>query len=134
MKANLSLAAAPDTNGSPVHEPIRVVVADDHALVRRSLRLLLGGEDDLEVVAEACDIATVLRHIHGHAPHVLVLDLQTADGSSIEAIRRLHDLAPKLAIVVLTMEQSPAFAQRALESGAVGFVLKDRADTDLPAA
>jgi two-component system response regulator NreC len=134
MEANLSLAAAPDANGARAHEPIRILVADDHALVRRSLRLLLAGEDDVEVVAEACDIATVLRHIHGHAPHVLVLDLQTPGGSSIEAIRRLHELAPNLAIVVLTMEQSPAFAQRALESGAVGFVLKDRADTDLPAA
>ena len=134
MKANLSLAAAPDANGSPAHELIRVVVADDHALVRRSLRLALAGEDDVEVVAEACDIATVLRHVHGHAPHVLVLDLQMPGGSSIEAIRRLHELAPDLAIVVLTMEQSPAFAQRALESGAVGFVLKDRADTELPAA
>jgi two-component system, NarL family, response regulator NreC len=86
------------------------------------------------VVAEACDIATVLRHVHGHAPHVLVLDLQAPGGSSIEAIRRLHELAPDTAIVVLTMEQSPAFAQRALDSGAAGFVLKDRADTELPAA
>lgn len=134
MEANLSLATAPDANAARAHEPIRVLVADDHALVRRSLRLLLAGEDDVEVVAEACDIATVLRLIHGHAPHVLVLDLQTPGGSSIEAIRRLHELAPNLAIVVLTMEQSPAFAQRALESGAVGFVLKDRADTELPAA
>jgi two-component system response regulator NreC len=134
MNANLSLAAASDANLVPAHEPIRVVVADDHALVRRSLRLLLAGEDDVEVVAEACDIATVLRHVHGHAPHVLVLDLQTPGGSSIEAIRRLHELAPKLAIIVLTMEQSPAFAQRALASGAVGFVLKDRADTELPSA
>jgi len=134
MNANLSLAAAPDAIAAPAHEPIRVVVADDHALVRRSLRLLLAGEDDVEVVAEACDIATVLRHVHGHAPHVLVLDLQMPGGSSIEAIRRLHELAPNVAIVVLTMEQSPAFAQRALESGAVGFVLKDRADTELPAA
>jgi len=134
MNAHLSLAAAPDAIAAPAHEPIRVVVADDHALVRRSLRLLLAGEDDVEVVAEACDIATVLRHVHGHAPHVLVLDLQMPGGSSIEAIRRLHELAPNVAIVVLTMEQSPAFAQRALESGAVGFVLKDRADTELPAA
>jgi two-component system response regulator NreC len=134
MTAKLHLATAPGVSPESEDAPIRVVLADDHALVRRSLRLLLAGEDDVDVVAEACDIATVLRHVHGHAPHVLVLDLQAPGGSSIEAIRRLHELVPRLAIVVLTMEQSPAFAQRALESGAVGFVLKDRADTELPAA
>jgi two-component system response regulator NreC len=135
MTAKLHLATAP-AGVAPESEdaPIRVVLADDHALVRRSLRLLLAGEDDVDVVAEACDIATVLRHVHGHAPHVLVLDLQAPGGSSIEAIRRLHELVPDTAIVVLTMEQSPAFAQRALESGASAFVLKDRADTDLAAA
>jgi two-component system, NarL family, response regulator NreC len=136
MKANLHLATALNGDASTEQElaPIRVVLADDHALVRRSLRLLLDSEDGVDVVAEACDIATVLRHVHGHAPHVLVLDLQAPGGSSIEAIRRLHELLPNLAIIVLTMEPSPAFAQRALDSGAVGFVLKDRADTELPAA
>lgn len=134
MTANLHLATAPGVSPELEDPPIRVVLADDHALVRRSLRLLLAGEDDLDVVAEACDIATVVRHVHGNAPHVLVLDLQAPGGTSIDAIRRLHELIPKTAIVVLTMEQSPAFAQRALDSGAVGFVLKDRADTDLPAA
>src|SRR5437763_14548642 len=136
MTANLHLATAPGGDASPEHEhaPIRVVLADEHALVRRSLRLLLDGEDGVDVVAEACDIAQVLRHVHGHAPNVLVLDLQTPGGSSIEAIRRLHDLVPNVAIVVLTMEESPAFAQRALDSGAVGFVLKDRSDTELPVA
>ncbi|MGZ4187620.1 MAG: response regulator [Solirubrobacteraceae bacterium] len=136
MTANLHLATPPIRDVCPEQEsaPIRVVLADDHALVRRSLRLLLDGEDGVDVVAEACDIATVLRHVHGHAPNVLVLDLQTPGGSSIEAIRRLHELVPGVAIVVLTMEESPAFAQRALDSGAVGFVLKDRADTELPTA
>jgi two-component system, NarL family, response regulator NreC len=136
MTRNLHLATAPSGHACAEQEqaPIRVVLADDHALVRRSLRLLLDGEDDVDVVAEACDIATVLRHVHGHSPHVLVLDLQTPGGSSIEAIRRLHELVPGVAIVVLTMEDSPAFAQRALDSGAVGFVLKDTADTELPAA
>jgi two-component system, NarL family, response regulator NreC len=134
MNAKLHLATAPSVSPEPEDAPIRVVLADDHSLVRRSLRLLLAGEADVDVVAEACDIATVLRHAHGHAPHVLVLDLQAPGGTSIEAIRRLHELIPATAIVVLTMEPSPAFAQRALDSGAVGFVLKDRADTELPAA
>jgi two-component system, NarL family, response regulator NreC len=114
--------------------PLKVVLADDHALARRSLRLLLEGEADMEVVAEAADLATVARHVHGHAPRVLVLDLQMPGGSSIEAMRRLRQRAPGTEIVVVTMERSPAFAQRALDEGAVGFVLKDRADTELPVA
>lgn len=134
VKAQLHLAPRSEAYPAPGDAPIRVVLADDHDLVRRSLRLLLQGEDDVEVVAEACDIASVLRHVHGHAPHVLVFDLQMPGGSSIEAIRRLRERVPETEIVVLTMEQSPAFAQRALDAGAVGFVLKDRADTELPAA
>ena len=135
MTAHLHLATAnPGAYAARADAPIRVVLADDHALVRRNLRMLLDGEDGVDVVAEAGDITTVVRHVHGHAPHVLVLDLQMPGGSSIETIRRLRDLVPDTEIVVLTMEQSPAFAQRALETGAVGFVLKDRADTELPVA
>jgi two-component system response regulator NreC len=111
-----------------------VVLADDHALVRRNLRLLLDGEDGLDVVAEAIDISSVTRHVYGHSPHVLVLDLQMPGGSSIETIRRLRERVPQTEIVVLTMERSPAFAQRAIEAGAIGFVLKDRADAELPIA
>lgn len=114
--------------------PILVVLADDHAVVRRSLRLLLDGEEDVRVVAEAADLPAVVRHVHGHVPHVLVLDLQMPYGSSIATIRRLREQVPDTEIVVLTMEQSPLFAQQALDAGAVGFVLKDRADSELPSA
>jgi two-component system response regulator NreC len=133
MPAHLRLAAAPTgTDYSPRPEsPIRVVLADDHTVVRRSLRLLLDGEEDVEVVAEASDLSTVMRHVHGHLPHVLVIDLRLSNGSSIEAIRRLRAQVPGTEVVVLTMEESPVFAQQALDAGAVGFVLKDRADSEL---
>lgn len=129
------LYLAPGRGGSPrLAFPIRVVLADDHAAVRRSLRLLLDGEEDVEVVAEAADLSTVARHVHGHVPHVLVLDLQMPNGSSIETIRNLRDQVPDTEVVVVTMEESPLFAQQALDAGAVGFVLKDRADSELPSA
>jgi two-component system, NarL family, response regulator NreC len=135
MTRHLQLAPSLRGPEAPLHQAaIRVVLADDHAIVRRSLRLLLDGEDDVDVVAEASDLATVARHVHGHAPHVLVLDLQMPGGSSIELIRGLRERAPGTQIVVVTMERSPAFAQRALDTGAAGFVLKDRADTELPEA
>jgi two-component system, NarL family, response regulator NreC len=114
--------------------PIRVVLADDHAMMRRTLRLLLESEADLEVIAEAGDLETVMRHVREHRPRVLALDLGMPDGSSIEAVRRLRDEVPGLEIVVLTMEESPVFAQQALDAGAIGFVLKDMSDEDLPEA
>jgi two-component system, NarL family, response regulator NreC len=135
MASHLHLAPAEGIAQRPWPDaPIRVILADDHAGVRRNLRLLLDREEGLEVIAEAADLSTVLRHVTGHQPHVLVLDLQMPNGSSLEVIRRLHTQVPQTQIVVLTMETSPAFAQQALEAGAIGFVLKDQADTELPAA
>jgi two-component system response regulator NreC len=136
MTPRLHLAPAPASAGySPRPEtPIKVVLADDHAAVRRNLRRLLDGEDDVEVIAEAADLSTVIRHVHGHLPHVLVLDLQMPNGSSIEAIRRLRAQVPDTEIVVMTMEASAVFAHQAIDAGAVGLVLKDRADGELPTA
>jgi len=136
MASHLRLAAVTPRRERSSHpaRPIRVVLADDHAVVRRNLRLLLDREEDVKVVAEAADLSTVVHHVHGQLPHVLVLDLQMPNGSSIETIRRLRDQVPSTEIVVLTMEESPLFAQQALDAGAVGFVLKDRADTELPLA
>jgi two-component system, NarL family, response regulator NreC len=133
MSAHLQLAGWAEEAGQRA-TPIKVVLADDHALVRRTLRLLLDGEKDVEVVAEAADLATATRHVHGYAPHVLVLDLQMPNGSSVETIRRIRQQVPETEIVVLTMEANPVFAQRALDAGAVGFVLKHRADAELPEA
>ena len=136
MAAHLHLAPALANSEPSVSDtsPIRVVLADDHAMMRRSLRLLLEGEDDVEVIAEAEDIAAVLQHLHGHRPHVLVLDLRMSGGSNLEMIGKLREQAPNTQIVVLTMDESPVFAQHALASGAVGFVLKDLADGELPLA
>jgi two-component system response regulator NreC len=114
--------------------PIRVVLADDHALLRRSLRLLLGHERDVEVVAEAGDLATAARHVERLRPAVLVLDLRMPGGSSIDLVDRLRERVPQTAVVALTMEQDPGFARRALAAGALGFVSKDLADVELAAA
>jgi two-component system, NarL family, response regulator NreC len=114
--------------------PIELVVADDHHVVRRALRLWLESEKDVEVIAEAGDVPTAIRHVKRHLPHVLLLDLRMPNGSSIEAIRRLRDEVPETQIVVATMEESPLFARQALDAGAIGYVLKNNADTELQAA
>ena len=92
MASHLHLAHSPEEPATAAEEgPIRVLLADDHELMRRRLRLLLDGEDGMEVIAEANDLAAVTRHVHDHEPHVLVLDLSMPDGSSIEAIGRLRE-------------------------------------------
>ncbi|HSO99029.1 MAG TPA: response regulator transcription factor [Solirubrobacteraceae bacterium] len=114
--------------------PIRVVLADDHAPLRRTLRLLLEREDDLELVAEAGDLETALREVRARRPDVLVVDFRMPNGSSAERIGRLHEQSPRTAIVVITMHENPMFADHALEAGAIGFVRKDAADLELPDA
>jgi len=136
MSSHLHLAPSPPGTGSAVYaaSPIRVVLADDHTMMRRTLRLLLDGEDGVEVIAEADDLASVMRNVHAHQPRVLVLDLNMPDGSGIEALSQLRERAPETQIVVMTMQDSPAFAQRAFAAGAIGFVVKELADEELPQA
>lgn len=136
MPVDTQLAPAPAASGNVVkaRDPIRVVLADHHAAMRRSLRVLLDGEGDVRVVAEAADLATIMLAVHEYRPRVLVLDLGMYNGSSIEAIGRARRDVPGTEIVVLTMEENPAFARRAIDAGAIGFVLKDRSDRELAEA
>jgi two-component system, NarL family, response regulator NreC len=133
MSATLRLLSPSpgERDPSQLKAPIRVVLADDHAMVRRTLRLVLESEQDVDVIAEAVDLSAVMRHVGRHVPHVLVLDLRLPNGSSIEMIRQIRMRFPETQVVVLTMEESPLFAQHAIDAGATGFVVKDRADTDL---
>jgi two-component system response regulator NreC len=108
-----------------------VVIADDHTVVRQGLRLLIDNEDELQVVAEAGTVSDAERLTRAHRPSVLVLDLNMPGGSSLEAIPRLREEAAETAIVVLTMQDDPAFARQALQAGALGFVLKEAADEEL---
>ena len=108
-----------------------IVLADDHAVVRAGLRLLLDGEDGLTVVAEAGDITDAIRLVKAHRPRILILDLNMPGEPSLPAIPRLREEAPDTDIVVLTMQDDPAFARQALQSGALGFVLKEAADDEL---
>ena len=115
----------------PDARTIRVVIADDHAVVRRGLRQLLEDEGDFEVVAEAGDIESARRYVRGHHPDVLVLDLNMPEGSSLDAVPDIRAEAPDTRIVVLTMQNEPAYARQALTAGVLGYVLKDAADAEL---
>jgi two-component system, NarL family, response regulator NreC len=135
MVAHLHLAPtlAEDESAAEATETIRVVLANHHPLMRSGLRQLLAEERDIEVIAEAEDLAAAVAHVHSTRPHVLVLDLSMPSGSGLEAVGELGERAPDTQIVVLTMNESAAFAQRAL-AAATGLVLKDHAASELTEA
>ena len=113
-------------------EPITIVLADDHAVVRSGLRMVLDREEDFEVVSEAADADSALRTVLGHKPAILVLDLNMpGEPTSLEAIPRVPEVSPNTRVVVLTMQEDPEFARRALRAGAAGYVLKEAADDEL---
>ena len=108
-----------------------IVVADDHGVVRRGLRMLLEAEPDFQVVAEAADLDSARRYVRGHKPGILILDLNMPGEPSLSAIPQLREEFPATQIVVLTMQDDPAFAREAMRAGALGYVLKEAADAEL---
>jgi two-component system response regulator NreC len=110
---------------------ITIVIADDHQVVRAGLRLLLEAEPEFEVLAEAGDVPTTERRVAAYHPQVLILDLNMPGEPSLSAIPRIREAAPETQIVVLTMQNDPAFAREALRAGAIGYVLKEAADAEL---
>jgi two-component system response regulator NreC len=109
----------------------RIVIADDHAVVRSGLRMLLDAEDDFEVVAEAADVPAARRSVLAYKPDVLLLDLNMPGEESLPAIPAFQEVSPGTAVVVLTMQNDPGFAREALQNGALGYVLKEAADDEL---
>ncbi len=110
---------------------IRIVIADDHAVVRRGLRTLLTDEPDFEVVAEADNAEAARRYVHGHHPDVLVLDINMPGGSSLETVPAIRAESPETQIVILTMQNEAAYARQAMRAGVLGYVLKEAADAEL---
>jgi two-component system response regulator NreC len=129
--ANLVAVEADAFDGTPRAGTTTIVLADDHTVVRNALRLLLDAEPGFEVVAEAGDADTAVRYVRGHKPTVLILDLNMPGRASLEAVPDIRDASPQTEIVVLTMQNEPAFARRALQSGVRGYVLKEAADAEL---
>jgi two-component system response regulator NreC len=93
--------------------------------------MLLDAEPDLEVVAEAGDVPSAMRYVRAHRPSVLVLDLHMPGGPSLKSIPALLEASEETRIVVLTMQDDPAYAREALQAGALGYVLKEAADAEL---
>ncbi|MFL7893571.1 MAG: response regulator [Anaerolineales bacterium] len=105
--------------------PIRVLIADDHLIVREGLRLILETADDLQVVGEAADGAECLRLVPSLTPDVVLMDLQMPGMDGITAIGHLRREHPEIAIVILTTFNEDEMMLRGLQAGARGYLLKD---------
>jgi two-component system response regulator NreC len=108
-----------------------IAIADDHAVVREGLRLLLEAESDLVVIGEASDLEQTCALLRREPPDVLVLDLHMGRDLSLGMLSELRLVSPSTQVVILTMEDDPAFAQQAWAVGAAGYVLKESSRTDL---
>ena len=113
---------------------IRVVIADDHTILREGLRQLLGASADVEVVAEAADGHEVLARVRNLDFDVLLLDMSMPGKSGIELIKQVKAEKPKLRVLVLSMHEEKQYAVRAIKAGASGYVTKDSAGTQLVTA
>jgi DNA-binding NarL/FixJ family response regulator len=114
-----------------VTSTVRVVIADDQALVRDGIRLILGTEPDLEVVAEAADGAEAARVAERYQPDVVLMDVRMPDVDGIEGTRRVRAQTNPPPVLVLTTFEDDEVLWGAIEAGAAGFVLKDTTADDL---
>ena len=111
--------------------PLRILIADDHAILRAGLRALLDPHPEYQVVGEAETARETLDQVARLRPDILLLDLNLPDIHGLEILGQIRRLAPKTCILVLTMYTDPAYLQQALRAGAAGYIPKQAADTEL---
>ncbi|SAK60463.1 response regulator protein [Caballeronia temeraria] len=109
----------------------KVLIADDHAMVREGLRHILANASGFEVAGEASDAASTLALVRSTPAHVLVLDLSMPGRSGLDLLKQLKEEKPALRVLVLTMHAEQQYAARAFKSGAAGYLTKESASTEL---
>lgn len=112
-------------------EKIRIVLVDDHAVLRAGLTALLNAEADMAVVGEAGDGAASLHVVADRQPDVVLLDINMPTMSGLEALSALRKVAPQSRVLILTMHDDQTYLRQALAQGAAGYVLKQAADSEL---
>ncbi|MGH9194261.1 MAG: response regulator [Acidimicrobiia bacterium] len=104
--------------------PVRVIVADDHSLIRQGIRTMLEGWDDVHVVAEAKDGRELLDMVRSYSPHVVVVDIRMPGMDGLEAVREIKRLHPEVKAVMLTVHDEEAYVYEAVRAGATGYLPK----------
>jgi two-component system response regulator NreC len=112
----------------------RILIVDDHAVVRSGLSMLVNAEKDLEVVGEAGSAREAIFEARSAKPDVVLMDVMMPDQSGIEVVPKLLHELPEAKVLVLSMQDDPRYVREAFEAGASGYVLKEAADTELVAA
>lgn len=113
---------------------IRILISDDHPIVRSGLRQLLDAEADLQVVGEACDGLETLELTRSLCPDILILDIAMPKLSGLEVAQMVKTAAPETKVVILSMYEKEAYACQALEAGALGYILKGGPSDEIPVA
>jgi two-component system response regulator NreC len=113
---------------------VRVLLVDDHAVVRAGLKLLLDAEDDLEAVGEAGSAKDAIFQARALKPDVIVLDVVMPDQSGLDVLPQLLHERPETRVLVLSMQDDPQYVRQAFAAGASGYVLKEAADTEVVSA
>jgi DNA-binding NarL/FixJ family response regulator len=113
---------------------IRVLIVDDHAVVRSGLHLLLDAEEDIEVIGEAGDVRTAVFEAREHRPNVILMDVVMPEQSGIEGVPLVLKEAPDAKVLVLSMQDDPRYVREAFAAGAAGYVLKEAADAEVVSA
>ncbi len=116
------------------HETIRILIADDHAIVREGLRTILGFQEGIEVVGEASDGQEVVALAESLAPDVILMDIRMSKLDGVEATRRIKAQNPQIGVIVLTNYDDDRYVFEGIEAGASGYLLKDISSDDLAQA
>ncbi len=110
---------------------VRILVVDDHLIVREGLRWMLGQDGDVEVAGEAETAAEAMAAIPAVAPDVVLLDIHLPDRSGLEALSDIHERFPDLPVVILTMSDDPEYVEEAVRAGAAGYLVKNAPQAEL---
>jgi two-component system response regulator NreC len=113
---------------------IRILLADDHTILRAGLKMMLNAQPDMEVVGEAQDGRQALQEAQRLQPDIILMDITMPDMNGIEATKQLKKVLPEVKVLILTMHEHEEYVFQALRAGASGYMLKEAADTDLISA
>ncbi len=111
--------------------PYRIVLADDHNMLRQGLKRIILERDDFEVIGEAGDGLELLALLHNATPHLIILDISMPNLRGIEATREIKAMAPEVKVLILTMHKDKEYLYYAISAGADGYLLKEDADSEL---
>ena len=114
--------------------PVRILIADDHAVLRTGLRMLLDAQPDMEVIGEASDGNEAVAQALASQPDLVLMDVAMSGGGGLEATQQIRQQAPGIRVLMLSMYDDESYLRRALEAGASGYALKRAADTELLSA